>query len=151
MVNLNSLISSFDRRPRRLGRGHSTSKGKTCGRGHKGQRCRSGGNSYVLEGGQTPIHRRLPKHGFKPSKGKQVKTISLSLIASRLIGGGLYPAKMLKSIFKIKSCCFIKILNGEISIKGLILGCDLASDSAISKINKLNGCICLSKLASCQY
>lgn len=67
---------------KRLGRGGGSGKGKTCGRGHKGQRARAGGYHKVgFEGGQMPIQRRLPKFGFFSRKAQQVQTIRLSDLA----------------------------------------------------------------------
>ena len=64
-MKLNTLKPGSRKAPKRLGRGHSAGQGKTCGRGQKGQRSRSGGYHKVgFEGGQMPLHRRLPKVGF---------------------------------------------------------------------------------------
>ena len=64
-MRLNTLKPGSRKPPKRLGRGHAAGQGKTCGRGQKGQRSRSGGYHKVgFEGGQMPLHRRLPKVGF---------------------------------------------------------------------------------------
>jgi large subunit ribosomal protein L15 len=64
---------------RRVGRGMGSGLGKTCGRGHKGQKARSGGNIQVgFEGGQMPIQRRLPKRGFRSAMKKTMAEIRLS-------------------------------------------------------------------------
>ena len=64
-MKLNTLKPGSRKAPKRLGRGHSAGQGKTCGRGQKGQRSRSGGYHKVgFEGGQMPLQRRLPKVGF---------------------------------------------------------------------------------------
>lgn len=64
---------------KRLGRGIGSGKGKTCGRGHKGQRARAGGYHKVgFEGGQMPLQRRIPKSGFKSRKGLLREEIYLS-------------------------------------------------------------------------
>ena len=64
---------------RRVGRGIGSGLGKTCGRGHKGQKSRAGGFHKVgFEGGQMPLQRRLPKRGFKPISSLQVAVITLS-------------------------------------------------------------------------
>ncbi|MFP3038577.1 MAG: 50S ribosomal protein L15 [Candidatus Hodgkinia cicadicola] len=75
---------------RRLGRGRSSSKGKTCGRGHKGQRSRSGSKCGVLEGGQTPLHRRVPKRGFMRAVNKRVRAVGLDLLFPHVVSGGCY-------------------------------------------------------------
>jgi len=67
------------RTAKRLGRGIGCGKGKTCGRGHKGQHSRSGGYKKVgFEGGQMPLQRRLPKFGFRSRTARFVKEIRLS-------------------------------------------------------------------------
>jgi large subunit ribosomal protein L15 len=64
-MRLNDLKPGSRRERKRVGRGHAAGQGKTCGRGHKGQGARSGGYHKVgFEGGQMPLHRRLPKRGF---------------------------------------------------------------------------------------
>ena len=63
---------------KRLGRGIGSSKGKTCGRGHKGQKSRSGVAIKSFEGGQMPLYRRLPKRGFKSIKNKDIALLNLS-------------------------------------------------------------------------
>ncbi len=70
-MNLNDVLraSGPRRRRRRVGRGESSGKGKTCGKGHKGARCRSGwGGMLHREGGQMPLVRRLPKRGFNNAR-----------------------------------------------------------------------------------
>jgi len=70
-MRLNTLKPGSRKPPKRLGRGHAAGQGKTCGRGQKGQRSRSGGYHKVgFEGGQMPLQRRLPKVGFvSPTRG----------------------------------------------------------------------------------
>ena len=81
---LNSRIARFKKK--RLGRGIGSSKGKTSGRGHKGQKSRSGVAIKSFEGGQMPLYRRLPKRGFKSiSKKKLIATINLSRIQEILL------------------------------------------------------------------
>ena len=64
-MELNTLFSKTKKAKKRVGRGIGSSKGKTCGRGHKGQKSRSGVAIKSFEGGQMPLYRRLPKRGFK--------------------------------------------------------------------------------------
>ena len=81
-MQLNTLnLKTKKTKKKRLGRGIGSSKGKTCGRGHKGQKSRSGVAIKSFEGGQMPLYRRLPKRGFKSSNNKKlVAIISLSRI-----------------------------------------------------------------------
>ena len=70
-MQLNSLNSNNKKAKKRLGRGIGSSKGKTSGRGHKGQKSRSGVAIKSFEGGQMPLYRRLPKRGFNSFKNKK--------------------------------------------------------------------------------
>ena len=80
-MELNKLNSNNIKSKKRLGRGIGSSKGKTCGRGHKGQKSRSGVAIKSFEGGQMPLYRRLPKRGFRSfSNKKNIAIINLSKI-----------------------------------------------------------------------
>ena len=79
-MKLNELKNKSSKRKKRLGRGIGSSKGKTCGRGHKGQKSRSGVAIKSFEGGQMPLYRRLPKRGFKKIKNTKIALINLSRI-----------------------------------------------------------------------
>jgi large subunit ribosomal protein L15 len=83
MIKFNDISSNFDiKKPRkRVGRGISSGLGKTSGKGHKGQKSRSGGyRKRGFEGGQTPIQRRLPKFGFRSTKKKYIAEMCLTEI-----------------------------------------------------------------------
>ena len=83
-MKLNTISPAAGSKPagKRLGRGHAAGQGKTCGRGQKGQKARSGGFHKVgFEGGQMPIHRRLPKVGFRSAKAKTYAEVRLSELA----------------------------------------------------------------------
>ena len=80
-MGLNSLNTKVSKSKKRLGRGIGSSKGKTCGRGHKGKKSRSGVAIKRFEGGQMPLYRRLPKRGFRSMKEKKsISLINLSRI-----------------------------------------------------------------------
>ena len=79
-MRLNTLSSRWSKNKKRLGRGIGSTKGKTSGRGHKGQKSRSGVAIKSFEGGQMPLYRRLPKRGFKSIKSKDIALINLSKI-----------------------------------------------------------------------
>ena len=74
-MQLNSLNSKNFKSKKRLGRGIGSTKGKTSGRGHKGQKSRSGVAIKSFEGGQMPLYRRLPKRGFNSIKNKSFTAI----------------------------------------------------------------------------
>ena len=77
-MQLNTLNLRVPRaRKKRLGRGIGSTKGKTCGRGHKGQKSRSGVAIKSFEGGQMPLYRRLPKRGFKSFNNQVKKSVAI--------------------------------------------------------------------------
>jgi len=83
-MKLNSISPAAGSKPvgKRLGRGHAAGQGKTCGRGQKGQKSRSGGFHKVgFEGGQMPIQRRLPKVGFRSAKARTYAEVRLDELA----------------------------------------------------------------------
>ena len=81
-MRLNTLKPGSRKAPKRLGRGSSAGQGKTCGRGHKGQRARAGGYHKVgFEGGQMPLQRRLPKIGFVSQKASETAEVRLHELA----------------------------------------------------------------------
>ena len=135
----------------RVGRGIGSGKGKTSGRGMKGQKSRSGVAIKNFEGGQMPLFRRLPKRGFNPIKKEKIAIINLSKIQS------LLDAKRINSDTKIdldllkktnivsKSYKKIKILgSGEIKDK-IDVNVDFFSKSAQKKLEKIGGSINLKK------
>ena len=79
-MELNTLNSKTTKSKKRLGRGIGSSRGKTCGRGHKGQKSRSGVSIKSFEGGQMPLYRRLPKRGFNSIRKINVAKINLDKI-----------------------------------------------------------------------
>ena len=135
----------------RVGRGIGSGKGKTSGRGMKGQKSRSGVAIKNFEGGQMPLFRRLPKRGFNPIKKEKIAIINLGKIQS------LLDAKRINSETKIdldllkkaniisKSYKKIKILgSGEIKDK-IDVNVDFFSKSAEEKLKKIGGSITLKK------
>ncbi|QJC32920.1 50S ribosomal protein L15 [Enterobacteriaceae endosymbiont of Donacia semicuprea] len=108
---LNTLFFKIKNNKKRLGRGIGSGKGKTCGRGHKGQKSRSGYNiNRSFEGGQTPLYRRLPKFGFKSRKKNYFKEIRLDDLSK--IKGDYIDLNILKSTKIInKKIKYVKIIN----------------------------------------
>jgi large subunit ribosomal protein L15 len=88
-MHLNDLQPSRRAQPKRVGRGIGSGHGKTCGRGHKGQKSRSGGfHKLGFEGGQMPLQRRLPKVGFRSRKSREsdeIRTGELNRVAADTI------------------------------------------------------------------
>lgn len=124
----------------RRGRGHGSGNGKTAGRGHKGQKSRSGGGVRPgFEGGQMPLYRRLPKRGFKCRNTKNIIAINLSHL-DRFDDGDVVTLEALKSKGLLsKFGDGVKILgNGEIN-KKLTIQVNFFSKAAIEKIEKAGG------------
>ena len=137
----------------RVGRGIGSGKGKTSGRGVKGQKSRSGVAIKAFEGGQMPLYRRLPKRGFNAIKRYQhnIAIINLekiqSYISEKTINSSdLIDINLLKKLKLInKNSEKLKILGtGEIKDK-VNIEADLASKSAIEKLEKISGSIQLKK------
>ena len=154
-MKLNTLVkTNFSKM--RVGRGIGSGKGKTSGRGVKGQKSRSGVAIKSFEGGQMPLYRRLPKRGFKPIIRKKIAIINISDIESfiknkKIKAQDEINIKILTEKKLInKKYNKLKILgNGEIKDK-LKIKTDFISDSAKSKIEKAGGVITLLKEKSSQ-
>ena len=153
-MKLNSLNSIKKKSKKRLGRGIGSTKGKTCGRGHKGQKSRSGVAIKSFEGGQMPLYRRLPKRGFKSFNNqvkKSVAIINLSKIQEFLKKKKISPNSKLnlstlqKSQLVNKKYSKLKLLgSGDIKEK-FDIEANFISKSAKEKVEKLGGKITLIK------
>ena len=150
-MKLNELKNKSSKRKKRLGRGIGSSKGKTSGRGHKGQKSRSGVAIKSFEGGQMPLYRRLPKRGFKKVKNNKIALINLSriqeivnkkkiLLSAKINLPNLQKSKLINSKYKK-----LKLLgSGEIKEK-FDFEVDFISKSAKDKIEKSGGKVTLIK------
>ena len=153
-MKLNSLNFKISKKKKRLGRGIGSTKGKTCGRGHKGQKSRSGVAIKSFEGGQMPLYRRLPKRGFKSFNNKVKKSvaiINLYKIQEILEKNKILPNSKLnlstlqKSQLVNKKYSKLKLLgSGDIKVK-FDIETNFISDSAKEKIEKLGGKVTLIK------
>jgi len=148
MTNLNTT-SKVKIKKMRVGRGIGSGKGKTSGRGVKGQKSRSGVAIKSFEGGQMPLYRRLPKRGFNPLNKDKIAIINLekiqNLIDLKRINGDLkIDLEILKKANIInKSYNKIKILGkGEVKSK-ININVDYISKSAKEKLEKIGGTISL--------
>lgn len=123
----------------RRGRGHGSGNGKTAGKGHKGQKARSGAPRPGFEGGQMPLFRRIPKRGFKCRNTKNIVSINVSDL-NRFEDGATVTVESLKEIGLVKNPRDgVKVLgNGELT-KKLTVSVDAASKSAIEKIEAAGG------------
>lgn len=146
---LNIKINKFSKK--RLGRGIGSTKGKTSGRGHKGQKSRSGVAIKSFEGGQMPLYRRLPKRGFRSLKKEKIAMINLSKIQKIFKNKTILPNNKLSLIALQKS----KLINKKYKKLKLLGSGDIKekfdaevnfiSASAKQKIEKLGGKITLIK------
>ncbi len=123
----------------RRGRGHGSGNGKTAGKGHKGQKARSGAPRPGFEGGQMPLYRRIPKRGFHNRNTKEIVAINLSAL-ERFEDGSVVDVDTLVEAGVIKNPCDgVKILGkGELTRK-LDVRVNAFSASAKEKIEALGG------------
>jgi len=148
-MNLNDISDNpGSSKPRmRVGRGIGSGKGKTCGRGVKGQKARTGVAIKGFEGGQMPLHRRLPKRGFTPPHQTDYNEINLGRIQAAVDAGKLSKDAPItvESLIGAGLCSKprdgVKILGmGEIGA-ALVFEVAAASKSAIAAIEKLGGSV----------
>ena len=139
LSNLAPNAGAVTRDDFRRGRGHGSGNGKTAGKGHKGQKARSGAPRPGFEGGQMPLFRRIPKRGFKCRNSKNIISINVSDL-NRFEDGATVTVESLKEIGLVKNPRDgVKILgNGELT-KKLTVSVDAASKSAIEKIEAAGG------------
>ena len=123
----------------RRGRGHGSGNGKTAGKGHKGQKARSGAPRIGFEGGQMPLYRRLPKRGFHNRNTKEIITINIDML-NRFEDGAVVTVESLMEVGLVSNPKDgVKILgNGELT-KKLDVKVNAFSESAAAKIQALGG------------
>jgi large subunit ribosomal protein L15 len=150
MTTLNSR-QKINKPKMRVGRGIGSGKGKTCGRGVKGQKSRSGVAIKSFEGGQMPLYRRLPKRGFNPIVSGLIAILNLEKIqfyidAKTIKTSDVINSDLLKKLKLInKNSTKLKILgNGNIKDK-INIEANFASKSALEKLEKIGGSIQLKK------
>ena len=150
MIKLNNRIK-INKTKIRVGRGIGSGKGKTSGRGVKGQKSRSGVAIKSFEGGQMPLYRRLPKRGFNPILRKKIAILNLDKIQSfidkkSLKSNDIINSELLKKLKLInKNSTKLKILgSGNIKDKINVVA-DLASNSAVEKLEKIGGSLQIKK------
>ena len=150
MISLNNRTKR-NKTKIRVGRGIGSGKGKTSGRGVKGQKSRSGVAIKSFEGGQMPLYRRLPKRGFNSIQKENIAILNLDKIQSfinkkTISTNDILNSTSLKKLKLInKNSKKLKILgSGEIKDK-INIEADLASKSALEKLEKIGGSIQLKK------
>ena len=125
----------------RRGRGHGSGNGKTAGKGHKGQKARSGAPRIGFEGGQMPLYRRLPKRGFTNRNSKEIIAINVDVLNRFEDGAEVTVESLLASSAISKAGDGVKILgNGELT-KKLTVKVNAVSETAKSKIEAAGGTV----------
>ena len=144
-MKLNELNPNLKNKPiKRVGRGAGSGLGKTSGKGHKGQKARSGVAINGFEGGQMPLHRRLPKFGFSNFTKKQYFELNLAKLQKLIDKNSINESEIINiallkklRILKNKDKKFLKILGtGELKSKNII-ECSKVTKSAEEKLQKL--------------
>jgi large subunit ribosomal protein L15 len=146
-MKLNELapVAGARQARKRLGRGIGSGTGKTAGRGHKGQRARSGSATRTFEGGQMPIYRRLPKRGFKNLFRTEFAPVNLDRLQAAVDAGRIDPKKtvhlaMLRAAGLVnKRLDGVRLLaRGELTA-ALTIEIHSASKAAIAAVEKAGG------------
>ena len=147
--------SGATKNAKRVGRGIGSGTGKTSGSGHKGQKARSGVSIKGFEGGQMPIHRRLPKRGFNNIFRKNYVEVNLGSLQAAIDAGKLDGAKpvdvaaMMNAGLISKARDGVRILgNGELTAKKLEIHAAGASKSAVAAVEAAGGKIVFPAVAS---
>ena len=150
-MKLNQLADNAGARKGRMrvGRGIGSGKGKTAGRGGKGQTARSGVAIKGFEGGQMPLHRRIPKRGFNKPFRKEFRVLNLGQLQKAIEDGRLDPAKRLDPAVLVEAGLFktardgIRLLaKGELKTK-IEIAVDGASAAAKAAVEQLGGTVVL--------
>ena len=152
-MKLNELTPSPGSRTarKRVGRGIGSGTGKTAGRGHKGQRARAGSATRTFEGGQMPIYRRLPKHGFKNPFRKVYAPVNLDRLQAAVDGGRLDPARPV-DLLALRAAGLINkrldgvrlLARGELK-SALTIEVHSASQAAVTAVEKAGGKLILAQ------
>jgi len=139
LSNLQPALGSKHSDNFRRGRGHGSGNGKTAGKGHKGQKARSGAPRPGFEGGQMPLYRRLPKRGFTCINSKKIIAINVSELERFEADSVVTIDTLIESGLVKNTFDGVKILgNGELS-KKLTVQVNAFSKSAVAKIEAAGG------------
>lgn len=123
----------------RRGRGHGSGNGKTAGKGHKGQKARSGAPRPGFEGGQMPLYRRIPKRGFNNRNSKEIVAINVDALNRFEDGAVVTVESLIESGVVRNPKDGVKILGDGILTKKLTVKVNAFSASAVEKIKALGG------------
>lgn len=135
-----SPVEGSKKEVKRIGRGHGSGQGKTAGKGHKGQKARSGKGMRVgFEGGQMPLQRRLPKRGFNNIFAKKVVTVNVGTLNKFEDGAVVDTAALLEKGIVKNSFDSVKILSNGNLTKKLTVKVSAYSEAAKAKIEAAGG------------
>ncbi len=142
-MNLSNLAPApgATKKRKRIGRGPGSGHGKTSGRGHKGRGARAGGNTPPgYEGGQMPLQRRLPKHGFRNPFRQEFTVVNLGQLEARFEAGAVVDAQALKTSGLIHNLKWpVKILAGGSLTKSLNVKANKFSAAAVERLQAAGG------------
>ena len=139
LSNLKPAVGSKHSDSFRRGRGHGSGNGKTAGKGHKGQKARSGATRPGFEGGQMPLYRRLPKRGFTNRNGKDIIGINVSAL-ERFENDTVVTVETLIEAGIVKNPRdVVKVLGNGVLTKKLTVKVDAVSEGAKAKIEAVGG------------
>ena len=139
LSNLSPAEGSVHSNNFRRGRGHGSGNGKTAGKGHKGQKARSGAPRIGFEGGQMPLYRRLPKRGFKSIGRAQIETITLSDLDRFEDGADVTVDALIEKGILREAKDGVKVMGNGTLTKKLNVCVNAYSASAKAKIEELGG------------
>lgn len=147
MLQLNKL-EGLTKKRKRIGRGGD--RGGQSGRGHKGQKARTGAGPEIkpcFEGGQMPLSRRVPRRGFTNALRKETQVIDLKALEAHFVSGDIVDRETLRSkgLVQGKGDFLVKVLNNGTLTKQLTIRVDGISASARSVIEGAGGKVCLTK------
>ena len=141
-MNLHELspAEGAAKKNKRVGRGHGSGWGKTAGKGHKGQKARSGGSIRPgFEGGQMPLQRRIPKRGFNNIFAKNIIAVNVAALEIFEDGAEVTAEALAEKGIVKKACDGIKILGNGSLTKKLTVKVNAFSESAKQKIEAAGG------------
>lgn len=139
LSNLSPAAGSVQNKNFRRGRGHGSGNGKTAGKGHKGQKARSGAPRIGFEGGQMPLYRRLPKRGFKNRNRLEIASVNIGALNIFEDGADVTVDALIEKGLIGSALDGVKVLGGGELTRKLNVSVNAYSASAKAKIEELGG------------
>ena len=139
LSNLQPALGSKHSDNFRRGRGHGSGNGKTAGKGHKGQKARSGATRPGFEGGQMPLYRRIPKRGFTNRNTKDIVAVNISVLDRLEDGSEVTPDSLVAAGIIKNTRDGVKLLGNGSLTKKFNIKCIAVSESAKAKIEAAGG------------